>query len=70
MCCGSSCARGAAKALDKRDADGGVPARAFLRRARQGYVNLLPGGRSVPGGDTPDMISARDGFLAAGHFAP
>jgi 23S rRNA (guanine745-N1)-methyltransferase len=38
--------------------------------ARQGYVNLLPGGRSVPGGDTPDMVSARDAFLAAGHFAP
>ena len=38
--------------------------------ARQGYVNLLPGGRSVPGGDTPGMVSARDGFLAAGHFAP
>jgi 23S rRNA (guanine745-N1)-methyltransferase len=33
-------------------------------------VNLLPGGRSVPGGDTPDMVSARDAFLAAGHFAP
>ena len=38
--------------------------------ARQGYVNLLPGGRSVPGGDTPDMVDARDAFLAAGHFAP
>ena len=38
--------------------------------ARQGYVNLLPGGRSVPGGDTPGMVSARDAFLAAGHLAP
>jgi 23S rRNA (guanine745-N1)-methyltransferase len=38
--------------------------------ARQGYVNLVPGGASVAGGDTAEMVSARDGFLAAGHFAP
>jgi 23S rRNA (guanine745-N1)-methyltransferase len=32
--------------------------------ARQGYVNLVPGP-----GDTAEMVEARDGFLAAGHFA-
>jgi 23S rRNA (guanine745-N1)-methyltransferase len=32
--------------------------------ARQGYVNLVPGP-----GDTADMVEAREGFLATGHFA-
>jgi 23S rRNA (guanine745-N1)-methyltransferase len=32
--------------------------------ARQGYVNLVPGP-----GDSADMVEAREGFLAAGHFA-
>jgi 23S rRNA (guanine745-N1)-methyltransferase len=32
--------------------------------ARQGYVNLVPGKA-----DTPEMVDARDAFLAAGHFA-
>jgi 23S rRNA (guanine745-N1)-methyltransferase len=36
--------------------------------ARQGYVSLLPAGVSG-GGDTAAMVQARDGFLAAGHFA-
>jgi 23S rRNA (guanine745-N1)-methyltransferase len=38
--------------------------------ARQGYVNLLTGrgSRSTP--DTADMVSARDRFLSAGHYAP
>jgi 23S rRNA (guanine745-N1)-methyltransferase len=58
------------EALTRRDAAVGCPQGHSFDVARQGYVNLLPGGRSVPGGDTPDMISARDGFLAAGHFAP
>jgi 23S rRNA (guanine745-N1)-methyltransferase len=31
--------------------------------ARQGYVNLVPGR-----GDSAEMVEARDGFLAAGHF--
>ena len=58
------------KALAQRDAAVGCRRGHSFDVARQGYVNLLSGGRSVPGGDTPDMVSARDGFLAAGHFAP
>ncbi|HEX4061674.1 MAG TPA: 23S rRNA methyltransferase [Streptosporangiaceae bacterium] len=37
--------------------------------ARQGYVSLLPAGSKGGGGDTAAMVSARAGFLAAGHFA-
>src|SRR5262249_3778440 len=58
------------EALTQRDAAVGCRRGHSFDVARQGYVNLLPGGRSVPGGDTPDMVSARDEFLAAGHFAP
>jgi len=40
--------------------------------AKQGYVNLLPGGR-LPGhihGDNREMIRARRDFLSAGHYRP
>jgi SAM-dependent methyltransferase len=37
--------------------------------ARQGYVSLLGAGRSDTG-DNAAMVQARQGFLAAGHFAP
>lgn len=38
--------------------------------ARQGYVNLLPGG-AVPGtADTAQMVAARDEFLGRGHYDP
>ncbi|MPZ74382.1 MAG: methyltransferase domain-containing protein [Nitriliruptorales bacterium] len=37
--------------------------------ARQGYVNLLPGG-TKHAGDTAAMVVARGRFLDAGHFAP
>jgi 23S rRNA (guanine745-N1)-methyltransferase len=37
--------------------------------ARQGYVNLLAGKTSVTG-DNADMVTARDDFLSAGHYAP
>jgi 23S rRNA (guanine745-N1)-methyltransferase len=57
------------KALAERNGTVGCSQGHSFDVARQGYVNLLPGGRSVPGGDTPDMVSARDVFLAAGHFA-
>ncbi|WP_422933095.1 methyltransferase domain-containing protein [Sinomonas sp. P47F7] len=38
--------------------------------ARRGYINFLTGRgtRFVP--DTADMVSARDRFLTAGHYAP
>lgn len=38
--------------------------------ARQGYVNMLTGRgtRFIP--DTAEMVSARDAFLGAGHYAP
>ncbi|WP_181019655.1 putative RNA methyltransferase [Nonomuraea typhae] len=38
--------------------------------ARQGYVSLLTGSRSPGTADTPQMVAARDAFLAAGHYAP
>jgi 23S rRNA (guanine745-N1)-methyltransferase len=37
--------------------------------ARQGYVNLIPGGGGVHHGDSGEMVSARDAFLSAGHLA-
>jgi 23S rRNA (guanine745-N1)-methyltransferase len=38
--------------------------------ARQGYVNLLPGGAQTGTADTAAMVAAREAFFAAGHFAP
>jgi 23S rRNA (guanine745-N1)-methyltransferase len=38
--------------------------------ARQGYVNLIPGGGATSAGDTASMVAAREAFLEAGHFAP
>lgn len=37
--------------------------------ARQGYVNLLPGGAHTGTADTPAMVAARAAFLARGHFS-
>jgi len=37
--------------------------------ARQGYVNLLRGGRGTSTADTAQMVAARAAFLEAGHFA-
>lgn len=37
--------------------------------ARQGYANLLTGGRP-PAGDDVAMLARRDAVLTAGHFAP
>jgi 23S rRNA (guanine745-N1)-methyltransferase len=38
--------------------------------ARQGYLNLLGGGRGTGSGDDAAMVDARSRFLAAGHYAP
>lgn len=38
--------------------------------ARQGYVNLLPGGAATGTADTAAMVADRAEFLAAGHYAP
>jgi 23S rRNA (guanine745-N1)-methyltransferase len=38
--------------------------------ARQGYVNLLPGGARPGTADTAEMVAAREAFLSAGHYAP
>ncbi|MEE1621196.1 putative RNA methyltransferase [Zafaria sp. J156] len=38
--------------------------------AKQGYVNLLTGRGTGFTEDTADMVAARAGFLAAGHYAP
>jgi 23S rRNA (guanine745-N1)-methyltransferase len=37
--------------------------------ARQGYLNLLPGGARPGTADTAQMVEARAAFLAEGHFA-
>lgn len=37
--------------------------------ARQGYLNLLPGGTRKDPGDTAAMVRARADFLDRGHFA-
>lgn len=37
--------------------------------ARQGYVNLLPGGARPGTADTAAMVEARERFLAGGHYA-
>lgn len=42
-------------------------------RAREGYLNLLVGGRlpsQTVAGDTPDSLAARRRFLHAGNYAP
>jgi 23S rRNA (guanine745-N1)-methyltransferase len=39
-------------------------------RARQGYVNLLPGGGGAGTADTVDMVHARAEFLRTGHYRP
>ncbi|MFO7252905.1 MAG: methyltransferase domain-containing protein [Actinomycetes bacterium] len=38
--------------------------------ARQGYVSLLSGPGAAGTADTPEMVAARERFLAAGHYAP
>lgn len=38
--------------------------------ARQGYVNLIPGGTDVGTADSAEMIAARASFLDAGHYEP
>jgi 23S rRNA (guanine745-N1)-methyltransferase len=38
--------------------------------ARQGYVSLLAAGANTGTADTADMVSARSGFLRAGHYSP
>ncbi|MEV4255161.1 putative RNA methyltransferase [Spirillospora sp. NPDC049652] len=46
------------------------PERHSFDVAKQGYANLLPGNARPGTADTPEMVRARDAFLAAGHFAP
>jgi 23S rRNA (guanine745-N1)-methyltransferase len=38
--------------------------------ARQGYLNLLRGGKRRLGGDSTDMVAARRAFLATGGYEP
>lgn len=38
--------------------------------AREGYVNLLPGGAGGSTADTRAMVRARHAFLESGHFVP
>lgn len=52
--------------------DGSVGCRSGHRfdPARQGYLNLLPGGSRAGTADSADMVAARGAFLAAGHYRP
>ncbi|HEX4483387.1 MAG TPA: methyltransferase domain-containing protein [Solirubrobacteraceae bacterium] len=36
--------------------------------AREGYVALAPPRRKLAGGDSPEMVAARETFLARGHY--
>jgi 23S rRNA (guanine745-N1)-methyltransferase len=38
--------------------------------ARQGYVNLMPGGARPGTADTPEMVADRAAFLGAGRYGP
>jgi 23S rRNA (guanine745-N1)-methyltransferase len=38
--------------------------------ARQGYVNLMPGGARPGTADTPEMVADRATFLGAGRYGP
>lgn len=38
--------------------------------ARQGYVNLMPGGARPGTADSTEMVADRAAFLGAGHYAP
>jgi 23S rRNA (guanine745-N1)-methyltransferase len=38
--------------------------------ARQGYVSLLPGDARISTADSAEMVRAREGFLAGGHYDP
>jgi 23S rRNA (guanine745-N1)-methyltransferase len=38
--------------------------------ARSGYLSLLPGDAKLGSADTPEMVAAREAFLAAGHLEP
>ena len=38
--------------------------------ARQGYVNLMPGGARPGTADTAEMVADRAAFLGAGHYRP
>ncbi len=38
--------------------------------ARQGYVNLMPGGARPGTADTAEMVADRAAFLGAGHYQP
>ncbi len=52
--------------------DGSVRCRAghSFDVARQGYLNLLPGGARAGTADTAEMVAARQAFLTAGHYRP
>ena len=39
-------------------------------RAKEGYINLLVGGKGGTHGDNREMVDARRSFLALGHYLP
>jgi 23S rRNA (guanine745-N1)-methyltransferase len=57
------------EALRHRGSALGCPGGHSFDVARQGYVNLLPGGARHRDAGTPAMAAARERFLAAGHYA-
>ena len=60
-------------ALERTDSGAACAAGHSFDRAREGYLNLLPGGRlpaSTVAGDTADALAARRRFLSTGAYAP
>lgn len=55
--------------------DGGIKQRICPRghsfdRAKEGYINLLVGGKGGTHGDNREMVEARRKFLSLGHYRP
>ncbi|MFJ2808768.1 putative RNA methyltransferase [Kitasatospora sp. NPDC087271] len=59
-----------AQALTRHERALRCPAGHSFDLAKQGYVSLLAGDAHTGTGDTAEMVAARAGFLAAGHYRP
>ncbi|MEV7356659.1 putative RNA methyltransferase [Kitasatospora sp. NPDC091276] len=59
-----------AQALTRHERALRCPADHSFDLAKQGYVSLLAGDAHTGTGDTAEMVAARAGFLAAGHYRP
>lgn len=58
------------RSLEAKAGAVGCPSGHSFDIARQGYLSLLGGDAQLGSADTPEMVAARERFLAAGHFDP